>query len=185
MFCPNCATENSSFDVNFCRLCGKDLRLIEQAMVKRIGWRTVLASKLDDFFMGKSQRDKRYHAALTGRANMILGLTLIATGIVNMFTHNREYLFTGLLFFAGLLDFGIGFGNVWVNKRRLMSDAYLEAERMPDDLSIYKQTSAPAAAREKLPAANATSEISGERVSGVAPPSVTEHTTVSLKGRGK
>lgn len=184
MFCPNCATENSNLDVKFCRVCGKDLRLISQAMVKRIGWSTILVSKLDDFFMSKNQRKSREESR-NGFGNILLGICLVVLSIWNIFTHDGVSAFTVFLFVTALLSLGIGVGNVWVDKRRLMSDAYKEAERLPEDLSIYKQTFAPAASKERLQSANATSEISGKAVAESAPPSVTEHTTISLKERGE
>jgi hypothetical protein len=184
MFCPNCATENSNLDVKFCRVCGKDLRLISQAMVKRIGWSTTLASKLDGFFMSKSQRSSREESR-NGFGNILLGICLVGLGLWNIFTHDGVSAFTGFLFLTALLSLGIGVGNVWVHKRRLTSDAYKEAERLPDDLSIYKQNFAPAASKESLQSARATSEISGQAVAELVPPSVTEHTTISLKERGE
>jgi hypothetical protein len=66
-----------------------------------------------------------------------------------------------------------------------MSDAYQEAERLPDDLSIYKQAFVPQASKERLQSANATNELGGKVVAELAPPSVTEHTTISLKERGE
>lgn len=184
MFCPNCATENSNLDVKFCRVCGKDLRLISQAMVKRIGWTTVLAGKLDDFFMSKRQRSSR-EETLNGFGNILLGICLVGLGIWNILTHDGVNAFTGFLFLTALLSLGIGVGNIWVHKRRLVSDAYKEAERLPDDLSIYKQDFAPAASKESLQSVNPTSEISGKPVAELAPPSVTEQTTIPLKRRGK
>lgn len=184
MFCPNCATENSSLDAKFCRVCGKDLRLISQAMVKRIGWSSILAAKLDNFFMGERQRSSREEAS-NGVSNIGLGIGLVVASIWNILLHHRDYGFSGFLFLLALLSLTIGVGNVWVRKRRLMSDAYREAERLPDDLSIYKQAFVPQASKERLQSANATSEIAGNVVAELAPPSVTEHTTISLKERGE
>jgi hypothetical protein len=183
MFCPNCATENSNLDVKFCRVCGKDLRLISQAMVKRIGWSSVLAGKLDNFFMGQRQRNSREEAR-NGASNIGLGIGLVVASIWNILLHPRDYGFSGFLFLMALLSLAIGVGNVWVRKRRLMSDAYQEAERLPEDLSIYKPTFVPPASKDRLQSANATSEIGGRVVAELAPPSVTEHTTISLKERG-
>lgn len=184
MFCPNCAADNSNLEVKFCRVCGKDLRLISQAMVKRIGWSSILAGKLDNFFMGKRLRSSREEAR-NGVSNIGLGISLVVASILNILLHHRDYFFSGFLFLIALHSLAIGVGNVWVRKRRLMSDAYQEAERLPDDLSIYKPTFVPPASKERLQSANATSAIGGKVVPELAPPSVTEHTTISLKERGE
>jgi hypothetical protein len=115
MFCPNCATENSNLDVKFCRVCGKDLRLISQAMVKRIGWSTILVSKLDDFFMSKNQRRSREESR-NGFGNILLGICLVVLSIWNILTHDGVSSFTVFLFVTALLSLGIGVGNVWVEQ---------------------------------------------------------------------
>jgi hypothetical protein len=151
-------------------------------MVKRIGWTSILAGKLDDFFMGERQRSSREESR-NGLANIVLGICLVVVSIWNLLARPGDYGFTGMLFLTALGSLAIGFGNLWVHKRRLLSDAYREAERLPGDLSIYKQDFSAEANNEKLSSASTTNEIDGKVAPAIAPPSITEHTTISLKGK--
>ncbi|MDQ6786331.1 MAG: zinc ribbon domain-containing protein [Acidobacteriota bacterium] len=53
MYCPKCGVQNND-DIKFCRSCGENLKVISQAMDKRLP--AVLERKLDSYLEGTNER---------------------------------------------------------------------------------------------------------------------------------
>jgi hypothetical protein len=137
MFCPNCATEND-YGAKYCRSCGSDLQLVSEAMTRRVKWTSVFASRLDDFFRGRLQRQER-ESMREGGSQLAIGLSLAAMGAL----HLSGFSGIGLacyLFFVALIMTLSGFGNVWLSKRTRAGEPEPELDWLPDDLSIFKPT---------------------------------------------
>lgn len=99
MFCPRCAQQNSD-DAKFCRACGENLKVIGQAMTRRLP--VVLAGKLDEYLERRNERLRRdsflYH--LIGFVFLITGIweplmlpaafTMFGFGTWNMLAYRRS-----------------------------------------------------------------------------------------------
>jgi hypothetical protein len=178
MYCPPCGTQNNE-DVRFCRKCGGDLRLVSQALTRRISWWKYIAAKIDDRVEAKRRKEdynkglvEIYHSAL---------IIIIAT-VLTIFSFDFIFVF---LILIGVSLLGFGLRDYWIYRRRLKYEYHpdpLEIETQLGDLSIYKPE--PPASKEK---ALRTSEI-GDRASAAptaslstaSPPSITEQTTQHL-----
>ena len=55
MYCPKCGIQND--ETKFCRGCGENLKVISQAMSKRLP--VILASKMDAYLERKNERFRR------------------------------------------------------------------------------------------------------------------------------
>ncbi len=180
MYCPNCAVENEEASVKYCRGCGKDLRLISQAMTANIGWTTIAASRLDAFFLSRHQRIER-ESMREGGSLVAFGMILVGMGVWNLIDKPGLY-FSVFLFFIALIMLCSGIGNIWVDKRSRSGGFDPTLDRLPDDLSIYSHTASPTLEQTRLHPAKSTGEIRRRNSAQlVSPPSITEHTTRHLK----
>ena len=181
MFCPNCATENA-YGVKYCRSCGSDLELVSQAMTRRVRWTSVFASRLDDFFGGRLQREERENMR-EGGSQLAIGGSLAAIAWLHLAGFSGMWLAV-FLFFVALLLILSGLGNIWVSKRRRAGAYEPELERLPDDLSIFKPAETPAT---KLSAPVSLAQPRGETqrdFTAGEPSSITEQTTKHLDASG-
>ena len=182
MYCPSCAAQNNE-DVRFCRKCGADLRVVSQAMTKRLGWWKYIAAKIDDRVEAKRQKEvynkglvEIYHAALI----LMIGIPLAIFYVIDY----RDFMPIMLLGPAlSLLGFGVR--DYWVYRRRLKHDYHpdpLEVESQLGDLSIYK-SEPPASSNKQVEAASRKTRDAAAptaSITEVSPPSVTEQTTQHL-----
>src|SRR5438067_12376752 len=79
MYCPKCGIQNND-GTKFCRGCGENLKVISQAMTRRLP--VVLASKVDAYLERKTQR-YRWHSivfAVAGFVCLLDGLRSQVTG---------------------------------------------------------------------------------------------------------
>lgn len=79
MYCPKCGTQNNG-DVKFCRGCGENLKVISQAMSRRLP--VILASKMDAYFERKNERFRRDSilSAIIGSLWLLFGIKILITG---------------------------------------------------------------------------------------------------------
>ena len=79
MYCPKCGIQNND-DTKFCRGCGENLKVISQAMSRRLS--VILASKMDAYLERKNSRIRRdsIYNALSGSIFLICGLYLVIEG---------------------------------------------------------------------------------------------------------
>lgn len=73
MYCPRCGTQNSD-ETKFCRACGENLKVVSQAMSRRLP--VVLASKMDAYLERKNARLRRdsIYSAFMGSIFLISGI---------------------------------------------------------------------------------------------------------------
>ena len=78
MYCPKCGIQNDD-ETKFCRACGENLKVVAQAMAKRLP--VILASKMDAYLERKNSRIRRdsIYSALMGSLFVLLGLYGIIT----------------------------------------------------------------------------------------------------------
>ncbi len=79
MYCPKCGAQNDQ-GAKFCRGCGENLKVISQAMSKRLP--IILASKMDAYLERKNERIRRDSvlAALNGCVFLFLGIRQLLSG---------------------------------------------------------------------------------------------------------
>jgi hypothetical protein len=177
MYCPSCGAQNTE-DVRFCRKCGADLRVVSQAVTKRLSWWKYLATKIDDRLEAKRRKQdyskgvvEIYHAAI---------ILLISTFLL-IFNYDRMVVFLILVGFS-LLGFGIR--DYWIYRRRLKHEYHpdpLEVKTQLGDLSIYKPQLPASGEETNEPPKTVSAAPSTEHLSKVSPPSVTEQTTQRLE----
>ena len=82
MYCPKCGTQNN--DVKFCRGCGENLKVISQAISRRLP--VILASKMDAYFERKNERFRRDSilGAVFGSLWLLFGIKSLITGVGNL-----------------------------------------------------------------------------------------------------
>jgi hypothetical protein len=78
MYCPKCGIQNID-ETKFCRGCGENLKVISQAMSRRLP--VILASKMDAYLERKNSRIRRdsIYSAFSGSIFTISGLYLAIT----------------------------------------------------------------------------------------------------------
>lgn len=76
MYCPKCGIQNND-ETKFCRGCGENLKVISQAMSKRLP--VILASKMDAYLERKNSRIRRdsIYSAFSGCIFIFAGLYLM------------------------------------------------------------------------------------------------------------
>ena len=80
MYCPKCGLKNND-DTRFCRGCGENLKVISQAMTRRLP--VILASKVDAYLERKNERFRRDSIifAVVGFLWLLYGLRSLVTGV--------------------------------------------------------------------------------------------------------
>src|SRR2546429_2614206 len=80
MYCPKCGSENDD-GTRFCRGCGENLKVISQAMTKRLP--VILASKVDAYLERKNERLRRDSiiGAVAGCLWLLFGVRSLVTGV--------------------------------------------------------------------------------------------------------
>ena len=141
MFCPRCGIENPADDVKFCRGCGEDLRLTSQALQRRIGWSLFLANKLDNLMSSRYRLNAR-----DGGINIFIGFVCVLLGVYYMLTGQGALIFWLIVSLCALFGIGIGVYDVIVYKRSVKGFPR-DIDRVPGDLSIYKQDVPPSGAK--------------------------------------
>jgi len=78
MYCPKCGIQNND-ETRFCRSCGENLKVISQAMSRRLP--VMLASKMDSYLERKNSRIRRdsLYSIFSGSIFTISGLYLAFT----------------------------------------------------------------------------------------------------------
>jgi hypothetical protein len=76
MYCPKCGIHNND-ETKFCRGCGENLKIISQAMARRLP--VILASKMDAYLERKNARIRRdsIYSAFAGCIFIFTGLYLL------------------------------------------------------------------------------------------------------------
>ena len=76
MYCPSCGIQNGD-EAKFCRACGENLKVISQAMSRRLP--VILASKMDAYLERKNARIRRdsIYSAFSGCIFLFSGLYLL------------------------------------------------------------------------------------------------------------
>ena len=99
MYCPRCAQQNSD-DAKFCRACRENLKVITQAMTRRLP--VVLASKLDEYLTRRNERLRRDSViyCLVGFTYLLMGIwepamllaafAVFGFGVWNMLAYRRS-----------------------------------------------------------------------------------------------
>ena len=79
MYCPQCGIQNND-ETKFCRGCGENLKVISQAMTRRLP--VILASKVDEYLERKNERLRRDSiiAAVAGSLWLLFGLRSLVAG---------------------------------------------------------------------------------------------------------
>lgn len=138
--------------------------------MRRVKWTSVLASRLDDFFRGRLQRQER-ESMREGGSQLAIGVSLAAMAALHLSGFSGVWL-ASFLFLVALVLILSGFGNVWLSRRQRAGGDEPELDRLPDDLSIFKPSAPPVPLR---PAQTAETLRTLQ-----TPSSVTEQTTRHL-----
>jgi len=79
MYCPKCGIQNND-ETKFCRGCGENLKVISQAMTRRLP--VILASKVDAYLERKNERLRRDSiiAAAAGSLWLLFGVRSLVAG---------------------------------------------------------------------------------------------------------
>ena len=126
MYCPKCGIQNND-ETKFCRGCGENLKVISQAMSKRLP--VILASKMDAYLERKNSRIRR-----DSIGNGVIGILFLFMGVYDLITGG------GGMWLGGRW-FPIGFGclmllwSLWdhmVYKRSLSTDVRIARMRATD-----------------------------------------------------
>jgi hypothetical protein len=171
MYCPHCGTRNAESDARFCRSCGEDLRLVSQAVMKRMSWPMYVATRIDEFMASRQQKEPFD----TGILFLGYGALSAVAGIMSIYRRGFDA-FSAILFMSSFLALWIGTRNLWIYLRK-RSDEYhptYDKSSNPAEHTVLKlgvgeqvnQAAGGIAPAESLPA---------------APPSVTEPTTKTLQ----
>jgi len=114
MYCPKCGIQNND-ETKFCRGCGENLKVISQAMTRRLP--VILASKMDAYLERKNERIRRDSilAAFNGCLFIFLALYNV---IGNGASWSRWWIFLALGPFMLLWSLW----DHWVYKRSLSLD---------------------------------------------------------------
>jgi hypothetical protein len=177
MYCPRCGIENPTEDVKFCRGCGEDLRLTSQALQGHIGWSSFLAGRLDQLLSSRYRQ-----SAFDGGINIFIGFVCLLLTLYYMLTGTGALIFWVVVSLSALLGIGVGFYDVLIYRRSVRGFPR-EVDRVPGDLSIFKDEAKtlPHAPRD---AGAQTAEVESPATpAALAPSSVTENTTRHLEPR--
>ena len=79
MYCPKCGIQNND-ETKFCRGCGENLKVVSQAMSRRLS--VILVSKVDAYLERKNERFRRDSilGAVVGSLWLLYGVKTLAAG---------------------------------------------------------------------------------------------------------
>jgi len=152
MYCPKCGIQNND-EPKFCRGCGENLKVISQAMTRRLP--AFLARKMDAYIDSKNRR---------------LRSESIGSGVVG-----------SIFIFLGLYDV-IGTGAAWANEwLNLAFGCFMLLLGLWDHM-VYKRSLSTEARIVQMPAASTTEGLRPHDAAQIVEPSasVTESTTRQL-----
>ncbi len=177
MYCPKCGTQNNDDAVKFCRGCGEDLQLVSHALTKRESWHMTLTRKYDDYL--NSKQPKAAEGAIFGG---VMGVLFLIVGLVNLIEKSFDgFVWLMLLSGGGMLILSIPEFRRYKRSLSKQSREEKVKPRIKGDLSIYQPSRLSAREpAEVLPAKMTDELLTSNLHRGVAPPSVTEHTTKHL-----
>lgn len=156
MYCPKCGESNGE-GTKFCRACGENLKVVEQAMMGHLP--VVLASKLDAYIERKNERLRR-----DGIGSAVLGGCFVLLGISELMKGTGIFGTGGILLLFALFMFLV---SIW-------------------DMMAYKRSLNPKSARSGSLSILSDGEVAPRYPSQLEPPpSVTESTTRTLIGDTK
>jgi hypothetical protein len=173
MYCPSCGAQNVDSDARFCRGCGKDLRLVSQALTKRLSWWRYIAAKIDDRFEAEHRKEELSR----GLVYIYHAIPLLFIGTL-LLIFNHDFL-EGWIILIALSLLGFGIRDYWVYRRSLSHEYHpdpTEVKKHLGDLTIYKPglgDGEPAGAASSRP----TEELTPHKLPPTPPQSVTEQTT--------
>jgi hypothetical protein len=154
MYCPKCGARNDE-GTKFCRACGENLKIISQAMTRRLP--VFLASKMDAYLERKNERLRRDSilAAVSGCLFLFLGIRALITGDQHSWLGGRWF---PIAFGSFMLLWGL-----W-------------------DHMVYKRSLSLGPEATKTIRVSSTNELESHDSAQVSltPPSVTESTTKHL-----
>ena len=154
MYCPKCGLQNND-DPRFCRSCGENLKVISQAMTRRLP--AFLVRKMDAYIDSKYRRIRRESigSAISG----------------------------GLFIFLGLYDV-IGRGASWSNNWFNVAFGCFMLLLGLWDHMVYKRSLSTEVRIVRMPSGSTTDELPPHDAAQIVPPpaSVTESTTRQLEG---
>ena len=150
MYCPRCGESNETA-TKFCRKCGENLRIVVQAMTRRLP--AFITNKLDRYIARKNEHILRDSivSAIFGVLSLLFGVFISTASGIN--TNSLISFLPTLL--AACLCFGI---SGW-------------------DMVVYRRSLSSASAVPELPAAIEPRELISNSRPRTPPPSVTESTT--------
>jgi hypothetical protein len=125
MYCPKCGIQNSD-ETRFCRGCGENLKVISQAMSRRLP--VILASKMDAYLERKNERFRRNSiiAAVAGCFWLLYGVRALVTGVGTI---------AGFPIVMGCLTLLWGLWEHLVYKRSLSMDVRVARMRATDTIN--------------------------------------------------
>jgi len=152
MYCPKCGEQNGE-GTRFCRACGENLKVVEQAMLGRLP--VTLASKLDAYIERRNERLRR-----DGLGSAVFGVCFLLLAAGELRKGTGLFSTGGVLLLFALFMFLVSAWDIMAYRRSLRPGA-----RPPDSLSIKPD--------EQLDAPTRRTQLA-------SPSSVTETTTRKL-----
>ena len=170
MFCPKCAAQNID-GASFCRVCGANIGLVQQAMAGRLP-----ESESPAIYVGsrrrRKNRDRQPPSLERGIVNVFAGLGFIIAALAIMWKFPGGIFWGWSFFFPGFSTLGRGIANI-VAAQKLQRASLPPAQNNPEQ---FVPNRLPNATQPFLSAA--AGRNTGEMVP--QPPSVTEGTTRHL-----
>lgn len=123
MYCPKCGEQNGE-GTRFCRACGENLKVVEQAMLGRLP--VALASRLDAYIERRNERLRR-----DGVGSAVFGVCFTLLGLHEIWKGTGLFGTGGVLLLFALFMFLVSAWDIMAYKRSLRPGA-----RPPDSLSI-------------------------------------------------
>src|ERR1044072_1787115 len=109
MYCPKCGEANSD-DINFCRACGENLKVVAQAMIGSLP--VALASRLDAYIERKNERLRR-----DGIGSAVFGICFLLLGGYELMKGARIFGDAGIMLLFAVLMFLVSLWDSMVYKR--------------------------------------------------------------------
>jgi hypothetical protein len=154
MYCPKCGLQNHD-DQRFCRSCGENLKVISQAMTRRLP--AFLVRKMDAYIESKNRGLRRQSIG-----NAVVGSMFIFLGFYHV----------------------IGTGAAWANEWFSVAFGCFLLLLGFWDYMVYKRSLSTEVRIVQMPPASATDGLPTHDAAQIMPPpaSVTESTTRQLEG---